>query len=119
MRGRRRRAADPADLDVDHLAGAEIEGGLRRAGEVSVSSRHSGVCSCGPRTGVVGEVVPVQRLLDVVQPELVDRAQHVEVVERVGRVGVDGQLDVGELGAHRPDSSSMSQPGSIFSLIRL
>ena len=51
--------------------------------------------------GVVDEVVPVQRLLDVVQAELVDLLEHVDVVERVRRVGIDGQLDVGELGAHR------------------
>ena len=35
------------------------------------------------------------------QPELIDLAEHVEIVERVGRVGVDRQLDRREVGAHR------------------
>ncbi len=43
----------------------------------------------------------MQGLLDVVQPELVDTAQKVEHFQRVGRVGVDGELDGRELGANR------------------
>jgi len=50
---------------------------------------------------VVEHVVPVQRLLDVVQPEFVDLTQQVDHLQGVGRVRVDGEFDVGELVAHR------------------
>ena len=64
--------------------------------------------------GVVGEVVPVERLLDVVQSVLVDLAQHVEIVERVRRVGIDRELDRRETrrapptGARRPNPARSS-----------
>ena len=53
------------------------------------SSRQIGVFNCCLQPGVVDDVVVGQRLLDQQQAELVEGAEPVGVVERVGRVGVD------------------------------
>ena len=93
-------ATDPADLDVDDGTGTEVESRLGTGRRCQRFVEAKWCLQLRRKCGVVGEIIPMQWLLDVVQAELVDRVQHIEVVERVCRVGIDRQLDRGELGAH-------------------
>ena len=112
-------AADPARLDVDDLAGPELD---RVARDRHRGDRLVEADRCRRRLGEAGvadEVVLGQRLLDQQQVELVEAAQVVDVVAAVRGVGVDLERDVrARSGRRTAATGSRSQPGSIFSLMR-
>ena len=112
-------AADPSRLEVDDLAGPDLDRIPRnrhrrdRLVEADGSGRGSG------KAGVADEIVLRQRLLDQQEVELVEAAQVVDVVAPVRGVGVDLQRDVRHRSTAAPRrTGSRSQPGSIFSLMR-
>ena len=111
--------ADAAGLDVDDLGGPEVDGvggdGQRRDRLVEAHRR----ADRPGQLGVAEQVVLGQGLLDEQQVEVVEAGEVLGVLAGVGGVGVDLQRDVRARSAGGPRSTgSMSQPGSIFSLIR-
>ena len=68
--------------------------------------------------GVAAHVVLGERLLDEQQVERVEPREVARVAEGVGGVGVDLQQDRRRTGSRTAATGSMSQPGSIFSLMR-
>ena len=55
----------------------------------------------GLQHGVVVDVVPGQRLFDVVQSETIERQHHLHVGECIGAVGIDREMRVRKCVAHR------------------
>ena len=60
-----------------------------------LSSRQIGVVSPRAQLGVIHEVVVLERLLDHQEPEGVELLQVLPIRQRVRRVGIHGQQDVG------------------------
>ena len=87
--------------------------------DVIDSSRQIGVRDPRRQERVMAQVVGGERLLDQQQVEGVELGEVRGVVERVGGVGVDLQRRGRRRSARgRRATRSMSQPGSIFSLMR-
>ena len=82
------------------------------------SSRQIGVVKLRLQLGVIDDVVVAERLLDHHQVELVQPSQMVDVGERVGGVCVRHQLDLRESACAPRATTSTSQPGLIFILMR-
>ena len=94
---------DAALLDVDDPTGAELEGGGRigrRPDRLVQAQIRSDLCL---ELGVLEEVLMMQGLFDHQQLEIVERSEHVEIVQRVRGVRVDGQEDVRMIGSDRRD----------------
>src|SRR5215469_11059774 len=94
------KASNPANLDIDDAASAT----LHRAGGIAGIFDRLVQADGGPQflleTGMVVDIVVPQGLLDHQQIELIELAQLLEFVERVGGVRVDAQQDVRPAGAH-------------------
>ena len=87
-------AAQAADLDIDDPAGAQVEslaGVVGRVDALVQADRRLRDDCLEP--GVVDDVVVGQRLLDQEQAEIVECLERRQVVERVGRVGIDLERD--------------------------
>ena len=69
------------------------------------------------KPGVVDDVIVGQRLLDQQQPELVERLECRQIVERIRRIRIDLKGDLGYR-SRTCLTTSISQPGAIFSLMR-
>ena len=96
--------AHAPDLDVDDAAGAELDRRLRvrfRADRLVEADR--GLQRLR-ELRVRDEVLVVERLLHVVEPERVERAQRVRVRQRVRRIRVHRERDVGKSVAHRGET---------------
>src|SRR5450759_3984266 len=94
---------DAAELDVDDVAGAQLDGLLGVARGANALFQADGGLQFGLERGVIDDVVVIQRLLDHHEEKIVQLAQVVGVGQGVGGVGVGHQLDRGETFAHAAD----------------
>ena len=77
-------AAQPADLDVDHPAGAQVERLAGVVGRVDALVETDWCDQLGLEPGVIDDVVVRQRLFDQEQVEGVELLERGEVGQRVG-----------------------------------
>src|ERR1035437_8062059 len=96
-------SGDPAELDVDDAAGAQLDGLLGVARGANALVEADGGLELRLERGVIDDVVVNQRLLDHHEVKIVQFAQVLGVGEGVGGVGVGHQLDRGETFAHAAD----------------
>ncbi len=102
-RARFERAADAALLDVDDPTGAELEGGGRigrRPDRLVQAQIRPDLCL---ELRMLDQILVMERLFDHQQIEGVERAEHVQILEGVRGVRVDGQQDVRMVGSDRRD----------------
>src|SRR5712664_1817735 len=88
-------AADAAELDVNDARGAEVESslGITRVANGLVEANRSLQLLLEP--GVIENVVPPKRLLHHQQIEFVKALQVLDIGQRVSRVCVNGQENIG------------------------
>mgnify|MGYP007107674785 CR=1 FL=1 len=95
-------AAHARRLDVEDVARSQGHGraGVVQRGDALVQAEGRGDLRAQP--AVIVDVLIAERLLQHEQVERVERLQRGGVGQSVGRVGVEHQRDVRELGAHGP-----------------
>src|SRR6266568_8164969 len=96
--------ADTAKLDVDDLAGAQFDGGTRLLFRMNALIQTNWGVEFLLKFDVAVEVVPAERLFDHHQVEAFELFQQRPVIQSVGRVCVNHQLDAGDILPRVPSS---------------
>src|SRR5256886_6645615 len=90
---RHRVPADAPKFDVDDFAGAQLDGGARLLFRVDALVQADRRVQPFLQLDVAVEIVPAERLLDHHQVEAFELLEERPILQRVGGVGVDHQLD--------------------------
>src|SRR5216684_509694 len=99
-------AADAAQLDVNDARGSELQSSLRIAEVADGLVKANRSLQMSLELGVIGDVVPPERLLHHQQAKFIEALEMVHIRKRVGRIGIDGQKNTGMRaadGAHNSD----------------
>src|ERR1700731_1839201 len=86
-------AADAAKLDVDDLAGAQLDAGACLLFRVNALIQADRRVQLFLQLDVTVDIVPAERLLDHHQVEAFELLEQRPIIRSVGGVGVDHQLD--------------------------